>query len=760
MSNNKKPTVERFEVDSALLSEIGEKLVTKPHVALAELVKNSYDADAKSVHVTIDYDEEGRPKVAVRDDGHGMTRDAVHRYWMRIGTTNKEDDQFSPRFGRRRTGAKGIGRFACRRLGRRLDMETTALLEKADRPPTGAKYEKTELLFDWNDFVPGTTVSSVKVEAKSEYLSKASLGLRLSMSMARDDEWSYRGYAYLKRQLAALCANQGAKRDGYAEDPGFKVFLKAPGFQEDETIDLREQLMNAGWGTLSAYIDREGHAVCSLTAKGLGKRQIRSSKPFDGLTDVTLRLAIFPHERELLRDISVVSKGSVSELCNEWGGVQVRFRGFRIYPFGDAEDDWLDIESDRAIRLGKPKEEDIFDFARLLDGVEASRSLLNLLSMKSFLGSVEIGSDQKGLEPKADRMGFVEGNLLRELKRFARFAIDWAMVLRDYSVQLAVSRERDAIRERIEVEHGKKLAPGDSPTETVRAMRGAIDEIAERAPKASQPQLALLGDLTTYLESTLTLASRDLLRLRLVASTATLTLLFAHEVKSLTSTFASISKEIRDLLPTMPANRRERMKTLGEEVRESQRSLGELLELTNSMGVLDRDARPIDIDLRRAAKRAIKRFARITDRYTISIEAKEIPEGLLVGPMLEGELLAILLNVLSNSIKAVIAGGGQRLISLSARRVGKHAQLDVRDTGHGIPADYFEEVFTPMISDPAGTLYDQLEARLNPEDTLLLGGGTGLGLSIVRGVLQARQGWAELLPPTVGWKFHLRIHLP
>ena len=46
-----------------MLSEIGEKLVTKPHVALAELVKNSYDADAKSVHVTIDYDEKGCPKL-------------------------------------------------------------------------------------------------------------------------------------------------------------------------------------------------------------------------------------------------------------------------------------------------------------------------------------------------------------------------------------------------------------------------------------------------------------------------------------------------------------------------------------------------------------------------------------------------------------------------------------------------------------------------------------------------------------------------
>ncbi len=35
-----------FTVDSALLSELGEKLVETVHIALLELVKNAYDADA------------------------------------------------------------------------------------------------------------------------------------------------------------------------------------------------------------------------------------------------------------------------------------------------------------------------------------------------------------------------------------------------------------------------------------------------------------------------------------------------------------------------------------------------------------------------------------------------------------------------------------------------------------------------------------------------------------------------------------------
>lgn len=35
-----------FQADSALLRELGERLVGQPHIALAELIKNAYDADA------------------------------------------------------------------------------------------------------------------------------------------------------------------------------------------------------------------------------------------------------------------------------------------------------------------------------------------------------------------------------------------------------------------------------------------------------------------------------------------------------------------------------------------------------------------------------------------------------------------------------------------------------------------------------------------------------------------------------------------
>lgn len=754
-------TKESFEVDSALLSEIGEKLVTTPHVALAELVKNAFDADATEVHVLIRADEQLGLTVEISDDGHGMTRGEVHRYWMRIGTTNKIDEEYSPKYGRRRAGAKGIGRFACRRLGRVLHLTTSAALPKSKKSQTEQLYEQTNLHFDWGRFVPGTNVSSIDVEAETSVLRNGPTGLSLVISGAPEDEWSYRGYYYLKRQLSVLCANAGTKRQGYMEDPGFKVYLSAPGLEEEgQAEDLREQLMNAGWGTLTAHIDDRGRASCRLVAKGLGTRRITSGEIFPLLKDVKLNLAIFPFEREWLRDTHVVSQSSVREICQDWGGVQVRFRGFRVYPYGEGEDDWLGIDRDRARRLGKPTEAELFDFAQTLDGISGTRSLLNMLSMKSYLGAVEIGGNQEGLLPKADRMGFVEGEHFRQVKQFVRFATDWAMILRDLAVQMKETSYREELRKRLVEDHGISPDIDSSPEEAVQTLRFAVERIAEAVPPRKQKDLDLLEDAVSFVESSVKIANRDLLRLRLVASASTLTLLFAHEIRSLTGTFASIGRELSNVAESVPADVGKKLKTLSTEVIESEQSLSDLLELTDAMGVLNKDAKPVRLDLLDTINRATSRFERLIRRYDVDVDVSGVEEGILVGPMLEGELLAIIINVLSNSLKSVVAVGGKRIIAFRAQCVGKTTHLDVCDTGIGLPEEQFDEVFTPMISDPSGNLYDKLGERLNPEDKLLLGSGTGLGLSIVRGILHARRGDAELLSPSRGWSFQLRLRLP
>src|SRR5215475_3225433 len=100
-----------FTVDSSLLSELGEKLVETAHIALVELVKNAYDADATLVTIKISPDPPYGPQVQVVDNGSGMSFRDVQNYWMCIATAHKQSQQVSQRYVHPRPGSQVSSRF-------------------------------------------------------------------------------------------------------------------------------------------------------------------------------------------------------------------------------------------------------------------------------------------------------------------------------------------------------------------------------------------------------------------------------------------------------------------------------------------------------------------------------------------------------------------------------------------------------------------------------------------------------------------------
>ena len=132
----------------------------------------------------------------------------------------------------------------------------------------------------------------------------------------------------------------------------------------------------------------------------------------------------------------------------------------------------------------------------------------------------------------------------------------------------------------------------------------------------------------------------------------------------------------------------------------------------------------------------------------------------MVGPILEAELYSILLNVLSNSIKSVIAGKEERKIKISAERKKDKVVIRICDTGLGLDPKYYEEVFLPFKSDIDKRLYDGLERNLNPADHYIVGTGSGLGLSVAKEILQVRGGEIKFHVPAKPWKAMLEIRIP
>ncbi|GAG04978.1 unnamed protein product, partial [marine sediment metagenome] len=92
-------------------------------IALAELVKNSYDADGTKVE--IDFDPKN-DKIIISDNGHGMDFEEFTNFWMRIGSPHKGKKKLSKIFKRKMTGSKGVGRLAVQLLANELELITVS----------------------------------------------------------------------------------------------------------------------------------------------------------------------------------------------------------------------------------------------------------------------------------------------------------------------------------------------------------------------------------------------------------------------------------------------------------------------------------------------------------------------------------------------------------------------------------------------------------------------------------------------------------
>lgn len=128
-----------FRPYARLMNIIGDQLITDKKVAVIEIIKNSYDADAKSVKVrfinmqNVNYNDlpiEDQAYIEIEDNGVGMSLDIIKNVWLRPATPNKLDKkknkQLRTPLGRIIQGEKGIGRFAIHKLGEKIHLYTKA----------------------------------------------------------------------------------------------------------------------------------------------------------------------------------------------------------------------------------------------------------------------------------------------------------------------------------------------------------------------------------------------------------------------------------------------------------------------------------------------------------------------------------------------------------------------------------------------------------------------------------------------------------
>lgn len=322
----------KMRVRARLINLIGEELISDEPVALVELVKNAYDADARKVEVRFEGDPGMPTRIVVVDDGIGMNLDIVLNAWLEPGTVLKKKDDRSPG-GRLYQGAKGIGRFASARLGETLFLETRRV--QTD--------EVVRVLLNWGRFTDESYLDEIEVDYDVVVDPKSPVGTKLTVETLRENAWTVEAFERLHARLSRLISP-------FDDVDDFEIQLDLPGRPDlSGRVQPPELLLKPKY-QLSGRLGSDGQFSGSLSVDGVSRAIIRvlgrgDEVPLCGAFDVELRA--WDRDREGLEPIATRENLAISQIrktLDAYCGVTIYRDGFRVHPYGERGNDWLNLD--------------------------------------------------------------------------------------------------------------------------------------------------------------------------------------------------------------------------------------------------------------------------------------------------------------------------------------------------------------------------------------------------------------------------------
>ena len=393
-----------------MLLQLGDQLIKNESIALVELVKNAYDADASKVTIVmsnIHNIETG--EIIIKDDGWGMDLDTILNCWLEPGSDSKSQivakGKRSPK-GRLPIGEKGIGRFGVHKLGHEIELVT--------KTSTGKEYA---VRIDWNQFLQSKYLNDVPVVVIErdvpENFIDSSHGTIIKITHL-NKSWTRGEVRGIKRAINLLSSP-------FESDDSFETVLICNGHNDwvEGMIDWKDikryaiyhfkaTLENNGitsfyydftpWDTmpkLSSYsIEWNNHL--SENESNIKKKLINNFKYFinsDGdfslnengieIGPVKFEGYIFDRDAFVLK-LGLSDKQGLKEYLDTNGGVRVYRDGLRVYDYGEVGNDWLNLDIRRVNQPGKKLSNNIILGAISLDRA-SSKSLIEKTNREGFV---------------------------------------------------------------------------------------------------------------------------------------------------------------------------------------------------------------------------------------------------------------------------------------------------------------------------------------------------------------------------------------
>jgi signal transduction histidine kinase len=337
-----------FRISSALKNIIGKELITDEFVAVFELVKNAFDANAKKVTITFENQtDKNKGKIIIQDNGKGMNEDDLKKKWLFVaysakkdGTENDEDYRNKIRVSRVFAGAKGVGRFSCDRLGKKLNLVTV-------KDEKNAQIEN--LTVNWEEFEKDPLKEFINVKVKHQTIGKsAHAGTTLEITGLRD-VWERERLLKLRKSIAKLInPNQDNDSNNFqieiiaqselAADKRTSIdYEKVNGLVKNDIFES----LKIKTTSLKVEISKDGKTITSIL-QDRGDR-IYTLKEVNPLAN-TLHNITF-HLFQLNFNAKVAFKRTMGLESVKYGSVFMYKNGFRVYPFGEPGEDLLLIDN-------------------------------------------------------------------------------------------------------------------------------------------------------------------------------------------------------------------------------------------------------------------------------------------------------------------------------------------------------------------------------------------------------------------------------
>ena len=387
-----------FSISPRILSHLGEDLIKNESIALFELIKNSYDANATSCEINFDFSNEDLKSLIITDNGDGMDINIIKNIWLVVGTDykRKELDKFKKTQGQRKKrlplGEKGIGRLSVHKLGNKI-----TLISKSKNN------NEVKLSIDWNQLNSAQKIDDFIIELTENEMPEEfinSTGTKIIVEELKTN-WDRRQLREVYRNITSLNSPFSDKSDTFNIHikSNSNVFDGLPDFEEiknsalyfghckissSRIIDFQYEFKP--WDSLSK-IEKRSVSIQDLSTEDRNiQRKDNSPINLDtsGIGDIEFDIIIFDTDAQIF-NYTNIEKTTVKDYLRENGGIRVYRDGVRIYNYGEKDNDWLGIDLKRVQRIG------------------------GNVSNNIIIGAVKINRNSSyGLIEKTNREGFIE----------------------------------------------------------------------------------------------------------------------------------------------------------------------------------------------------------------------------------------------------------------------------------------------------------------------------------------------------------------